>query len=215
MRRLAALLMGCGLAGLVVAQSQVQLNGTLGARAALLVIDGEARTVEVGATVKGVKLLALQDGQATVEYGGQRRALTLGATPGRVAGRGGDTPGGRQIVLAAGSGGHFMTQGLINGKATNFMVDTGATDVAIGQFEADRLGLRYAEGRRMLTQTANGVAPAYQLQLNSVRIGDVEVYNVTAIVVPGRMPYILLGNSFLGRFQMRRDSDLLTLDLQY
>jgi aspartyl protease family protein len=214
MRRLAVLLLGYGLAGLAAAQTQVQLNGMLGSRAALLVIDGEPRTVEVGATVKGVKLLSLQDGQATVEYGGERHALTLGALPSRVAGRGGNMAG-RQIVLAAVSGGHFMTQGKINGRSTSFLLDTGATNVSISQAEADRLGLRYTEGRRGLAHTANGVVPAYQIQLTSIRIGDVEVYNVTASVSPGDMPFVLLGNSFLSRFQMRRDGDLMTLELQY
>lgn len=215
MRRLAVLLMGCGLLGLAVAEpAQVQLNGMLGSRAALLVIDGEPRTVEVGATVKGVKLITLEDGRAVVEYGGQRHALVLGASPGRVGVQGG-TAGVRQIVLTAGSGGHFMTQGQINGRSTTFLLDTGATAVAVSQVEADRLGLRYTEGRRVIAQTANGPAPGYLIQLYSVRIGEVQVYNVTAMITPGDMPFVLLGNSFLNRFQMRRENDVMTLDLRY
>jgi aspartyl protease family protein len=218
MRRLAFLWLACG-AVLARAQpqppGQVQLNGMLGTRAALLVIDGEPRTVEVGATVKGVKLVTLEDGRALVEYGGQRHALALGAVPSRVGAQDGGPSGARQIVLVAGSGGHFRTQGTINGRGTEFMVDTGATDVAISQVEADRLGLRYTSGRRLVTQTAAGLAPAYEILLTSVRIGEVEVYNVGAIVVPGRMPFVLLGNSFLSRFQMHRENDVMTLDFRY
>ncbi|CAM3753908.1 TIGR02281 family clan AA aspartic protease [Roseateles saccharophilus] len=219
MHRLAplALLLALALLGRAEAQplppSQVQLNGTLGTRAALLLIDGEPRTVEVGATVNGVKLIALEDGRAVVEYGGRRQSLTLGAAPGRVVSQNAVTP--RQIVLSAGPGGHFTTMGAINGHATNFLVDTGATAVAIGQPEADRLGLRYLNGRHVITQTANGLAPAYQIQLASLRIGDVEVRNVEAIVIPGLLGYVLLGNSFLNRFQMRRENDVMTLDLRY
>jgi aspartyl protease family protein len=211
---LRALLLGLALPGLAGAQpAQVQLNGMLGARAALLIIDGEPRTLEVGATANGVKLVALEDGRAIVEYGGRRQSLALGAAPGRVVSQNAQQP--RQIVLSAGPGGHFTTLGAINGHATNFLVDTGATNVAIGQIEAEKLGLRYLYGRRVVTQTANGLVPAYQIQLASLRIGEVEVRNVEAIVIPGLLGHVLLGNSFLDRFQMRRENDVMTLELRY
>lgn len=193
--------------------AQVQLNGMLGSRAALLVIDGQPRTVEVGASVQGVRLIAIEDGRAVVEYGGRRQALTLGAAPGRVVSQGAPAP--RQIMLPAGPGGHFTTMGMINGQVTSFLVDTGSTSVAIGQVEAEKLGLRYMYGKRIVTQTANGVVPAYQIQLASVRIGSIEVRDVDAIVIPGLMNHVLLGNSFLNRFQMRRENDVMTLELRY
>ena len=191
---------------------QVQLNGMLGGHAALLLIDGVPRTVEVGASVKGVRLLSLEESRAVVEYGGRRQTLTLGAAPGRVVG---NTALPRQIVLAMGSGGHYTTIGTINGQVTSFLVDTGATAISISQIEAEKLGLRYMYGKRIVTQTANGIAPAYQFQLASVRIGDVEVRDVEAIVIPGTMSHVLLGNSFLNRFQMRRENDVMTLELRY
>lgn len=204
-------------AGLALAQTlppaQVQLNGMLGSRAALLIIDGQPRTVEVGASVQGVRLVAIEDGRAVVEYGGRRQALTLGAAPGRVVSQGTTPP--RQIVMPVGPGGHFTTMGMINGQVTTFLVDTGATSVSIGQVEAEKLGLRYMYGKRIVTQTANGVVPAYQIQLASIRIGSVEVRDVEAIVIPGLMSHVLLGNSFLNRFQMRRENDVMTLELRY
>lgn len=193
--------------------AQVHLNGMLGSRAALLVIDGEPRTVEVGATVLGVKLLGLEDGRATVEYGGRRQTLTLGAAPGRVLAPQAVQP--RQIVLPVGPGGHYTTIGMINGQVTSFLVDTGATSVSISQVEAEKLGLRYMYGKRIVTQTANGIVPAYQIYLTSVRIGAVEVREVEAIVIPGLMSHVLLGNSFLNRFQMHRENDVMTLELRY
>ena len=195
--------------------SSVSFNGSLGRKAALLLIDGEPRTVAVGQVVSGVRLISLDDNRANVEFGGRRQLLTLGASPGRV---GDTTPApftGRQIVLSAGPGGHFTTGGTINGQTTQFLVDTGATNISISQIEAERMGLRYREGRRLMTQTANGAVPAYQVQLDSVRIGEVEVRNVEAIIIPGQMSHVLLGNSFLTRFQMRRDNEILTLDLRY
>ncbi|QPF73542.1 TIGR02281 family clan AA aspartic protease [Roseateles sp. DAIF2] len=197
-----------------LAQS-VSFNGSLGQKAALLLIDGQPSTVSLGQRVRGVKLLALEGDSATVELdGGRRLSLQLGASPGRVGG-GATTGAGRQIVLSAGPGGHFVAQGSINGQAVQFLVDTGATSVSLAQAEAERMGLKYREGRRVMTQTANGVVTAHLLQLSSVRIGDVELRHVDAIVVPGQMSHVLLGNSFLNRFQMRRENDLMTLDLRY
>ena len=199
----------------VAEPGSVSFNGSLGQKAALLLIDGEPRTVAVGNVVAGVKLISLEDNRANVEYGGRRHVLMLGASPGRV---GEATPApfsGRQIVLSAGPGGHFTTNGAINGQATQFLVDTGATSISISQVEAERMGLRFREGRRLMTQTANGAVPAYQVQLASVRVGDVEVRNVDAIVIPGQMSHVLLGNSYLNRFQMRRDNESLSLELRY
>lgn len=192
---------------------RVQLNGMLGARAALLLIDGEPRTVAVGATTQGVTLVALEDSRAVIDVGGRRQTLALGAAPGRVGS--GAPAAARQIVLPVGPGGHFTMSGAINGRYTTFLLDTGSTSVALSQVEADRLGLRYQQGRQIFTHTANGIVPAYMFELASVRIGDVEVRNVEAIAIPGQMSHVLLGNSFLNRFQMRRENDVMTLELRY
>lgn len=204
-----ALLVCCG-----ASAAQVQLNGMLGARSALLLIDGRPRTLEVGSTVAGVRLISLEDGRAIIEMDGRRQTLLLGAHPGRVLGdNAASAP--RQITLPMGAGGHFTSMGTINGHATSFLVDTGATSVSISQIEAEKLGLRYLYGRRVMAQTANGIVPAYMLQLDSIRIGDIEVHNVDAIVIPGVIGHVLLGNSFLNRFQMRRDDQQMTLELRY
>ena len=118
-------------------------------------------------------------------------------------------------MLTAGPGGHFVTQGSINGRATQFMVDTGATSVAMGADEARRMGIKFENGERFYGSTANGVVVGYHISLTSVRIQDVEVYNVDAAVLPQAMPQILLGNSFLTRFQMKRENDVLTLTKRY
>jgi aspartyl protease family protein len=193
----------------------VSFNGSLGGKAALLLIDGAPRTVLVGQSVQGVRLVSIDDERIVVELAGRRQTLWLGASPGRVGDGAAAPNSGRQIVMSSGVGGHFTAAGSINGKVTQFLIDTGATSIAISQAEAERMGLAFREGRRVMTQTANGTVPAHTLHLDSVRIGDVEVRNVEAIVVPGQMSHVLLGNSFLTRFQMRRDNDILTLDLRY
>ena len=105
-----------------------------------------------------------------------------------------------------------MANGTINGKSANFMVDTGATMVSMSVAEADRLGLKYSGGRRGLASTAGGTVPVYEVGLTSLRIGEVEVYNLSASVVAADMPFILLGNNYLSRFNMRREGDTMRLD---
>lgn len=195
--------------------ARISFNGSLGKDKALLLIDGEPRTLAVGQTVKGVRLVSLANGQAQIEVGGLRETLVLGATPVSLGDASAAPGSGRQIVLSAGSGGHFSASGSINGNTTQFLVDTGATSVSISQAEAQRLNLRYRDGRRTITNTANGPVPANVVQLASVRIGDVEVRHIEAIVIPGDMDFVLLGNSFLSRFQMKRDNDVMVLDLRY
>lgn len=207
----AALLLSALLASTAPAAPSVSLNGSLGKSAALLVIQGQVKTVRVGQTVEGVKLLEVADEQALVEVDGQRLQLRLGSAP--VAQRGSGTQ--KRIVLSAVDGGHFVTQGSINGHSVRFLVDTGATSVAIGIDDARRMGLRYQNGRRVQAHTANGPAQGYLMTLDSVRIGEVEVGGVEALVLMTPMPMVLLGNSFLSRFQMRRENDLLTLERRF
>lgn len=199
----------------VQAQPSVSLQGSLGSKAALLMIDGEPRTLSIGQSAKGVRLVSLDEGRAMVEIDGRLTPLVMGASQVRLGDGAAAPNAGRQIVLSSGPGGHFTSLGTINGKTTQFLVDTGATSVSISQAEADQMGLKYRDGRRILTQTANGVAPAHVVTLNTVRIGDVEVRNVEAIVTPGQMSHVLLGNSFLTRFQMKRENEVLTLELRY
>jgi aspartyl protease family protein len=194
-----------------MAQS-VALTGQMGGKA-LLLIDGQPQILAVGEQARGVKLLSLGDGQARVERGGVATTLRLGGAPASI-GAGAASSGAREIVLSAGSGGHFMAGGAINGRATRFMVDTGATLVALSRDEAERLGVDWRGGRPGMTQTAGGAMPVHMLTLNTVRVGEIELANVTAVVVESPMPYVLLGNSFLGRFQMRRENDIMRLELR-
>ena len=208
------LLCGAALAGALVASAQtVSLSGSLGTKA-LLVIDGAPQIVAVGSAARGVRLISVSGSDAVIEVQGKRVALALG---GAQVNLGGATlpDAGTTIVLSAGSGGHFHSAGAINGKAVRFLVDTGATHVAMSAAEAERLGIDYRGAPRGLASTANGQVVSYRVRLASVRIGDVQVYDVDATVVPLPMEHILLGNSFLTRFQMKRDNDVMTLTRRF
>ncbi|NPC57351.1 retropepsin-like aspartic protease family protein [Caenimonas soli] len=182
---------------------------------ALLIVDGSApRSVAPGDTHQGVKVVSTSGDQATLEINGKRHTLRVGDAPASVGGNVSSNRGSK-IVLTAASGGHFLTQGAINGRAVQFMVDTGATLVGMGVSDAERLGLNYKTGQQGYAGTANGTVTAWHMTLASVRIGDVEVHNVEALVTPHPMPYILLGNSFLTRFQMKRDNDQMVLERRF
>ena len=209
----AVLALGTLVVGAAALAQTVSMSGAFTDKA-LLMIDGAPRTVAVGSTVQGVKLLSVNANAAVVEVQGKRVSLTLGAAQvslGRAAGTGDAS----RIVLSAGPGGHFMSAGAINGRAVRFMVDTGASLIGIGQPEAEALGIDFRKGQRGTAGTATGSVPAYLVSLASVQVGEVTLYNVEALVIPGSLPYVLLGNSFLNRFQMQRDSDVMTLTRRF
>lgn len=108
-----------------------------------------------------------------------------------------------------------MPPGQINGRQVQFMVDTGATQVVLSESDAKRINLKYEQGRKVNVSTANGGVVGHQVRLDSVRVGEAQVYDVTAIVLPQPMAFVLLGNSFLSRFQMQRTNDQLTLDKRF
>jgi hypothetical protein len=114
------------------------------------------KTVAVGETYQGVKLVSLQSEQAVVELEGKRVNLRMD-TPVSIGGGGGSGGGGNRVVLSADSRGHFMTQGAINGRPVTFMLDTGATSIALSAADAQRIGLDYSKGQRVQMSTANGV----------------------------------------------------------
>lgn len=214
MRRLLPALAGLVMASGAAAQA-VSLQGMLGAKALLIVDGGAPRSVAPGETHQGVKVLSTAGDQAVVEIKGRRHTLRIGESQVSVGGTGGAPGRSNKIVLTAGSGGHFLTQGSINGRAVQFMVDTGATAIGLGMSQAELIGVNYKAGQQVRLQTANGLTPGWLVKLASVRIGDVEVFDVDAVVAAHSMPYVLLGNSFLSRFQMRRDNGQMVLERRY
>jgi len=199
------------LASAAAAAGEVSLIGTFGATAAILSIDGGApKTVKVGQSAGGIKLISVEQDRATIEADGKRRVLQRGQTYSSAG-----TGGAQSVTLSASSGGHFMADGQINGGSMRFVVDTGATSIAIPAADANRLRIDYQRGRRVFTQTANGMAQAYLVTLDSVRIGGIELNSVEAIVMEQGLAVGLLGNSFLNRTEMRREGQTMTLIKRY
>lgn len=120
-----------------------------------------------------------------------------------------DAVGRAQVVLEQGRGGHYVAEGRINGQTVSFLVDTGATDVAVSEREARRLGLDF--GPRVTVMTAAGPAPAWVTRLDVVEVGGLRVENVRASITPGLGSQALLGMSFLKQFSLRQDGGTLVI----
>lgn len=118
--------------------------------------------------------------------------------------------GAREVVLQRNKFGHYVTSGQINGQAVTFILDTGATGVAVPAAVADRLGLK--RGRGFPTQTANGITTSYAAVLDRVSVGEILLENVRAGITPGlRTDEILLGMSFLKHIEFSQRGDTLIL----
>ena len=192
----------------------VVLSGILGTKA-LLVVEGAApKAVAPGETFRGVKVISTQTDNAVLEIAGQRQTARVGGAPVSVGTAMGPGSGAR-VVLSASSGGHFVAQGSVNARPVQFLVDTGATTVGIGVSDAERIGLDYKQGAPVQLSTANGIVRGWKVQLSSVRLNDVEVREVEGVVTPYAMPYVLLGNSFLTRFQMTRNNEQMVLEKRF
>ena len=214
LRTLILALSGLALPHAVLAQS-VALSGMLGGKALVIVDGSPPKAVAPGETFKGVKIVSTQGDQAVVEINGEKQTLRVGEAPASVGGKSGDGPNGSRVVLTAGTGGHFLTLGQINGQSAQMVVDTGATSVALSAAEAQRMGIDFRAGQAISMSTANGVIPGWRIKLASVRVGDVVVRQVDGVVSSGAMPYVLLGNTFLSHFQMTRTNDQMVLEKRY
>jgi aspartyl protease family protein len=194
------------------AAADVALIGLIGDKAAVFALDGgEPKTVKIGQKWNGVTLIAVGRGQATVEIEGKQRVLQIGQHYRAAA-----AASGRQsVTLYADSRGHFIAEGSVNGIPVRFMVDTGATVIALPASDARRLGMDYLKGARGMVQTANGPAPAYRVQLDVVKLGGVQLNSVEAIVIEQGLNVALLGMSFLNRVEMRREGELMMLNRRF
>ena len=200
------------LLALPAAAQQVALSGVAGGKA-LVTIDAAApRFLSPGQAHQGVRVVSLQQDAAVIEVDGRRQTLRVGDAPVSLGGSAGPATGAQRVVLTADGQGHFTPAGQINGRTVQFMVDTGASQVILGEAEAQRINLDFRRGQRVQVSTANGQALGHMVSLDSVRVGDAQVFGVSAIVLPQPMPYVLLGNTFLTRFQMQRNNDQLTLE---
>jgi aspartyl protease family protein len=194
----------CGAA----AAADVALIGVIGDKAAVFAVDGgDPKTVKVGQKWNGISLISVEKDRATVEIEGKKRVLVQGQHYRASAA----SSSREQVVLAADSHGHFVSDGAINGNPVRFLVDTGATSIALPARDADRLGIDYRKGRRGISNTAAGPVVVYRVSLDTVRLGSIELRTVDAVIIEQGLDIALLGMSFLNRVEMKRDGHTMTL----
>jgi aspartyl protease family protein len=204
------------IAALVAAPSahatDVNVIGLFPGKVVVVINRGAPRTLAVGEkTAEGVRVISMDSKGAVLEIDGKREALEMGQHFESAA----DTGARQSVTMARDERGQFMTDGKVNGAHVRFLVDTGATIVAIPIGEARRLAIDYMKGTPGYAVLADGRRVAsYRVVLDSVTVGGITLYNVEGAVTQGSgMP--LLGMSFLNRMEMRNEGQSLTLTKRY
>ncbi|MGD8497608.1 MAG: TIGR02281 family clan AA aspartic protease [Chromatiales bacterium] len=205
-----ALVLGPGAAWAV---DSIEVRGLFSGKA-VIVVDGQRYVLGVGeSTPEGVRLIESDTQAAILEVDGQQGRYPLG-------GRIGTSYRQRQntsVRVYRDTRGMFTTVGSINGQTVSFLVDTGATAVAMSAVRAKGLGIPFRlRGTPTQVTTASGVSPGWRLTLDSVKVGAIELTQVDAIVVDGNKPdFVLLGMSFLGRLNTRNQGQVMVLEERF
>lgn len=176
----------------------------------VLLIDGRQQALGVGQTSpEGVRLISATSKEAVLEVNGKVALYRLSNQVGTNYAKRKES----SVQIPRNPHGMYMVDGNINSFAVRFLVDTGATNVAMNAAEAKRMGIDYRlTGQPLTVSTASGNASAYQIRLDKVKVGDIELRDVEGVVVEGGFPTeVLLGMSFLGRLEMQNTGQTLVL----
>ena len=194
---------------------QVVLQGVLGSKA-LLSIDGKRLVLSPkDAPQEGVRVLRVSADVVQVEIDGQARQLRLGDS--HVVTAPYKPRQTTSVSIPRGASGMYTTVGSINGLPVAFLVDTGASTMAMNAGQAKRLGIDYrVVGEPTFVGTASGVSKAYRVTLDTVTVGEIKQQNISAVVIEGQRPLqVLLGMSFLGRLEIQHDGSLIRLKQKF
>ncbi|MBL4608126.1 MAG: TIGR02281 family clan AA aspartic protease [Pseudomonadales bacterium] len=170
----------------------------------------QLQTLKIGdANEQGLRLVSVSGNEAHIEYQGQTRSYLLGR----------DYSGGyrertqAQARISLSRRGQYLTAGSINGRPIEFLLDTGANTMALSSYHANSLGIDYKwTGQPSIVVTAQGKAKAWQITLEKVKVGEIQLSHVPAVVIEGGFPmHVLLGMSFLSRVQMTESQGVITL----
>ena len=185
----------------------VEVVGLFRDRAVVRIPGGEVM-LKVGETKQGVTLLSADANKASVRYAGATYDLGLSN---RVAGNYQRVEQ-AQVVVASDRLGQYQVRGAVNNQFTNFLVDTGASLVALSSELATTMNIDYTAGKQGTVQTAQGRAASYFVVLDELVVGSITAYNVEAAVIEGTYPQMpLLGMSFLKQVSMQESAGVLTL----
>jgi aspartyl protease family protein len=192
-----------------IAAEEVQVQALFPGKA-MLSIDGETKVLATGQSFAGVKMISAGSHETVLEIDGVQAVYTTGSAI--------STSYQKQIHLReqimADTRGMFYTHGSINGRSARFLIDTGATSVAMSASDAKKLVIQYRlDGNPTQVTTASGVARAWHVKLRSVKLGKLEQKNIDAVVIEGDYPKeILLGMTFLERLKVTKESGKMTIE---
>ncbi len=191
--------------------------------AAMVDFNGKQKFYKAGQKISAdIQLLKADTHSATFLIKGEQVELGLERMVGLLppAANNRSTAGNQQKTakVLRNNRGMFLTSGFINGRVVKFLVDTGASQIAMNERVAQMVGLSSykLEGEKVPVSTAAGVVPAWRTYLRKVRVGDIELSNVEALVVKGAGPEeVLLGMSFLNRVKKENRGQLMILTKKY
>lgn len=196
----------------VHADTQVNIVGLFTNKAVIIINGAAPKTLSIGQTVDGVKLLSANSQSATLEIEGKVKQLGMG----QAAAFGSSVSTNPSVTLYADTQGHFVSECKINGMALKFLVDTGATHVTLNSGDAQYAKIDYKRGKPVQVSTANGVVSAYFVIIANLKIGNISLSQVPATILEGGSPsMVLLGMSALNRMEMKRQDIALTLTKKY
>ena len=179
-------------------------------RKALLVVDGKQKMVSVGETYRGVTLTAANSRRALIKINGNSQQLELNQ---RIGGGYASQVQQPELRIWADPRGMYRTTGTISGFAVSFLVDTGATSIAMNSNEAKRIGIDYRlRGKPTRISTASDVVIGYAITLPEVKVGQLTLTHIPAVVIEGDQPgEILLGMSYLSRLEISHQQGAMLL----
>jgi len=197
----------------VFAETQVNIVGLFSNMAVVMINGGKPKTLSVGQASDGVKLMAADSKSATLLIEGKTKQLGMGQAA-SVAGSSASTN--PSVTLYADAQGHFLSECKINGASLKFLLDTGATTVAMNSGDAKFAKIDYKRGQPVQVSTANGVVSAYLVTIANLKIGGITLSQVQGTVLEGGSPsVVLLGMSALNRLDMQRQDIAMTLTKKY
>ena len=189
----------------------IAVNGLFKNKAVLL-INGKQHILSKGKkTPEGIKLVAIDGDRVTLNIKGEDRIFRIGENT--AISTNFKQSKEKEVVIAVNERGHFFTVGTINKQPIRFMVDTGATAVALNSKHAEKLGIDYrAKGTPTVVATASGTSPAYIVMLDSISVGEIYLHHIEAVVMQGNFPSeALLGMTFLGNLEIHREGQLMKI----
>lgn len=182
--------------------------------AAVVKVNGQQKILKLNKPdVSGALLVEANSKSAVIAVNGKSQRYYLGRSIGAQY----QEHKASEVVIQRNGYGQYITSGSINGLNVTFLLDTGATTVAMNENTAKRLGIDYrvngVEGQAM---TAGGVTRSWMVKLDSVKVGEISVPGVRAAVIQGDAPhYVLLGMTYLDFVNFSEKNQAITLQKKF